>query len=126
MLRRSKAKREDPKNLNYDGGMRNPAEVVEGMPKALGLGLRIFAACERFLKSNRNALETAENYGTEACSLDEKTLDRWRGELRKAVGARGKLKAQLRSRWAFDSPIHSDSIRAWTSKTADADVEVAK
>ena len=32
MLKESSSKRADPRNLNYIGGMRNPAEVVEGMP----------------------------------------------------------------------------------------------
>ena len=126
MLRGSKAKREDPKNLNFVGGMRNPAEVVEGMPNALGLGLRIFAAWERFLKSNKAAMETAANYGTGSCYLDDRTLDRWGAELRKAVGARGKMRAQLKSKWAYTSPIQGDIVSAWTAKAADADVEVSK
>ena len=126
MLGESKAKREDPRNLNFLGGMRNPAEVVEGMPNALSLGLRIFAAWERFIKSNPSTLETAAAYGTEACDLDEKALDRWRAELRKAVGAKGKMKAQLKSKWTFTSPIHGDILEAWTMKAADPDTEVAK
>ena len=126
MLRGSKAKREDPKNLNFVGGMRNPAEVVEGMPNALGLGLRIFAAWERFLKSNKAAMEMAANYGTGSCYLDDRTLDRWGAELRKAVGARGKMRAQLKSKWAYTSPIQGDIVSAWTAKAADADVEVSK
>lgn len=126
MLRGSKAKREDPRNLNFVGGMRNPAEVVEGMPNALGLGLRIFAAWERFLKSNKAAMETAANYGTGSCYLDNGTLDRWKAELRKVVGARGKMRAQLKSKWAYTSPIQGDIVSAWTAKAADADVEVSK
>ena len=126
MLRESKAKREDPRNLNFLGGMRNPAEVVEGMPNALSLGLRIFAAWERFIKSNPSTLETAATYGTEACDFDEKALDRWRAELRKAVGAKGKMKAQLKSKWTFTSPIHGDLLEAWTTKAADPDTEVAR
>ena len=126
MMRNSKAKRDDPRNLNFVGGMRNPAEVVEGMPNALTLGLRVFAAWERFLKSNKAAMETAANYGTDSCHLDGRTLERWGAELRKVVGARGKMRAQLKSKWVYTSPIQSDIVSAWTSKAADADVEVAR
>ena len=44
MLKESKAKGSNPANLNFVGGMRNPTETVAGMPGALNLGLRIFAA----------------------------------------------------------------------------------
>ena len=125
MMRDSKAKKDDPKNLNYLGGMRNPAEVVEGMPNAQALGLRIFAAWERFSKTNPKALETASDYGTTDCTIDDRTLERWKGELRKVVGSRGKMAVQLRSKWAFTSPINHDIVEAWTQKAADPDTDVA-
>ena len=122
MLGESKAKREDPRNLNFLGGMRNPAEVVEGMPNALGLGLRIFAAWERFIKSNPSTRETAATYGTEACDLDEKALDRWRGRTTKGGGSKGEDEGAIE----VTSPIHGDLLEAWTTKAADPDTEVAR
>eukprot|EP00435_Cladocopium_sp_Y103_P032051 s2680_g8.t1 len=126
LLKESNARAADPAKLNYLGGMRNPAEVVAGMPNAQNLGMRIFAAWERFTKSSLVAMETAANYGTVDCNLDEPTVERWRGEMRKLVGSRGKLKAALKSKWAYKSPIQEDIVSAWTSKAADPDTEVAR
>ena len=99
MLKESKAKANDPANLKFLGGMRNPADAVAGMPSSLNLGLRIFAAWERFSKSNPVALETAGAYGTKDCTLDKGSVTRWKGELRKLIGSQGKPKVDLTSRW---------------------------
>ena len=59
--------------------MRNPADAVAGMPSSLNLGLRIFAAWERFSKSNPVALETAGAYGTKDCTLGQGVRDEMEG-----------------------------------------------
>ena len=126
MLRDSKAKSKNPALQNYLGGMRNPCESVKGMPTALSLGMRIFAAWERFTKSNPTAMETAAAYGSPDCELDQQTVERWRAELRKLVGSRGKRAIQLRSKWMFQTPLQQDLFEAWTRKSGDPDIEVAK
>lgn len=125
MLKESKAKANDPANLKFLGGMRNPADAVAGMPSSLNLGLRIFAAWERFSKSNPVALETAGAYGTKDCTLDKGSVTRWKGELRKLIGSQGKPKVDLTSRWVHKSPLEADIIRAWTRKAGDPDTVLA-
>eukprot|EP00435_Cladocopium_sp_Y103_P069897 s29_g34.t1 len=98
MLRESSAQAADPAKLNYVGGMRNPVDTVEGMSAAQNLGLRIFASWERLTRTNVVAMETAANYGTKDCQLCPTLVEQWRAELRKVVGSRGKLKANLKSR----------------------------
>lgn len=99
MLRESKAKGNNPANLNYLGGMRNPTETVAGMPGSLNLGLRVFAAWERFVRRNPLAVETSSTYGTADCKMDRPTVDKWKAELRKLVGSQGKPTVDLQSRW---------------------------
>ena len=125
MLKESKSKGNNPANLNFVGGMRNPVTTVAGMPGALNLGMRILASWERFYKSNRLAGEAAAAYGTPDCKLDEATVDRWKVELRRLVGSQGKRSVKLQSRWRYRSPLESDLIRAWTRKAGDPDTDLA-
>ena len=67
MLKESRAKSNDPANLKVVGGMRNLAETVAGMPGALNLGIRFFAARERFTTAKCLALETVATHGTKDC-----------------------------------------------------------
>lgn len=76
MLKESKAKGNNPASLNFLGGMRNPTEIVAGMPGSLNL----------FVRQNPLALETAATYSTADCRMDRPTVDRWRAELSKLVG----------------------------------------
>ena len=122
MLKESKAKKMDPSKLNYVGGMRDPASVVEGMPASLNLGVRIFAAWERFTSSHPLALETAAQYGAKDCSFDEKTVADWQADLRRLVASRGKQKMNLKSKWDYQSPLVLDLVEAWTRKSGDPDV----
>eukprot|EP00435_Cladocopium_sp_Y103_P001861 s2500_g1.t1 len=125
LFKDSKSKASDPAKLNFVGGMRDPANAVSGMPGAQSLGLRMFAAWERITRSNPIPTETAAEYGTEGCELDAKLVERWRGELRKLVGAQGRPKASLKSKWTYQSPLQGDIIRAWTAKVGDVDVDIA-
>ena len=125
MLKESKAKENNPANLNYLGGMRNPTETVEGMPSSLNLGLRIFAAWERFVSRNPRAVETSSTYGTADCKMDKPTVEKWKAELRKLVGSQGKPTVDLQSRWRYKSPLDADLIRAWTRKSGDPDTDLA-
>ena len=69
MLGSDRSKKGDPALLNFVGGMKDPAKVVAGMPALQALGLRIMGAWDRFIKNHRAALETAEAYGTEDCTI---------------------------------------------------------
>eukprot|EP00435_Cladocopium_sp_Y103_P009859 s2919_g2.t1 len=126
LLKEQSDKASDPAKLNYVGGMRNPTEAVSGMPAAQNLGLRIFAAWERFTRSNALAMEAAADYGTKECKLNAKVVEQWRAELRKLVGSKGKMKVNLKSRWAYQSPIQGDIVEAWTSRASDVDVDIAR
>ena len=126
MLKESRAKARDPSRLNFVGGMKNPAEVVQGRPTAMTLGIRIFAAWERFTKSHPEALETAATYGTKDCEMSDRTVEQWRGELRKLVGSRGKTAISLKSKWQFQSPLQADLFEAWTRKAGDPDTDLTE
>eukprot|EP00435_Cladocopium_sp_Y103_P075273 s22_g55.t1 len=126
MFKESSSKSSDPANLNFVGGMRNPVDTVSGMPAAQNLGIRIFAAWERLTRTNVVAMESAADYGTKDCQLCDRIIDQWRAELRKLVGSKGKLKANLKSRWTIRSPLQGDIVDAWTSRAADVDIDVGR
>ena len=116
MLRSSKAKSKNPSNQRYVGGMRNPADAAQGNPQSMALGMRVFAAWERFTKSHPEVTETAAQYGTKDCSMPERSIEAWRGELRKILASRGKQAVALKSKWEFTTPFDFGSVRSLDQK----------
>ena len=126
MLKPSQAKAENPARLNYLGGMRNPAEVVKGLPVGQALGAKIYKAWQDFVVKNKKAVKTAETYGTEQCKLDPNVVGAWRAELRRQTESRGKQPAIQQERFTYRSPLVLDIIEAWIKKSKDPDLAVAK
>ena len=83
-----------------------------------------WAAWERFTKSHPEATETAAQYGTKDCELGERSVEAWRGELRKMVGSRGRKAVQLSSKWQYATPLVHDLFEAWTRKSGDIDIDI--
>ena len=129
MLKPSQAKSQDPSKLNFLGGMRNPAEAIASLPNGEALGLRIYAAWERFVTTNPKALDTAETYGTLDCALDGGTMERWKAELRKLTGSRGLARCKLKlkpNKFVYESPITHDILEAWVRRSGDPDTDLAR
>ena len=121
-LRESKSAKTSMEQQVFVGGMRNPAVVVKGLPVLQNLGVRVFAAWERFFKSNPKAGEVAELYGSLDCAFDEKLVEAWKAELRKLVGAKGSPAVKLKG--TYVSPLDPEIISAWAAKGNDPETEV--
>lgn len=65
VLKPSQAKKGEPSQRSYLGGMRNPAASVRSMPGLQNMGARIQRSWERLVRRKPEALELAANYGTQ-------------------------------------------------------------
>ena len=126
MLKGSKAKTEDPARLDFLGGMRNPAEVVKGMPNGQALGEEVYKAWQAYVRKDKRALKAAETYGTPECILDPNTVGSWRAELRRLTESKGKQSAVLKQKYEYRSPLVGDIVEAWTRKARDPDTPLTK
>ena len=64
LLREENKKEQRFDQQTFVGGMKNPAEVVEGLPSLQNLGRRIMGAWERHCNRYPHCLKVAETYGT--------------------------------------------------------------
>ena len=126
MLKGSKAKAEDPARLDFLGGMRNPAEVVKGMPNGQALGEEVYKAWQAFVGKDKRALKAAETYGTPECTLDPHTVGSLRAELRRLTESKGKQAAVLKQKYEYRSPLVGDIVEAWTRKARDPDTPLIR
>ena len=126
MLKGSKAKAEDPARLDFLGGMRNPAEVVKGMPNGQALGEEVYRAWQAYVRKDKRALKAAETYGTPECILDPNTVGSWRAELRRLTESKGKQSAVLKQKYEYRSPLVGDIVEAWTRKARDPDTPLTR
>ena len=110
----------------FVGGMKNPAEVVEGMPTLQNLGRRIMGAWERHCNHYPHCLKVAETYGTPECVLEEKWVKKWKEELKKLTGAKGAPTLKLKGKWNYTSPLDQNLYEAWGKRGNDPEVEVPK
>ena len=122
MLKRSKAKSADPKQMDYIGGMRHPFKVVQPLSNLMTTGLRVRAAWESFIKQHPKAIKVAEDYGTKDCNLDERMVNEWKSRLRKTLGAKAPPKLKVLPKYVFRSPLDAELFEAWINKANDPDV----
>ena len=108
----------------FVGGMKNPMEVVEGIPTLQNLGRRIWGAWERHCMNNPKVLKVGEEYGSEDCELEAHLVERWKEELRKLTGAKGAPAIKLTGKWAYQSPMDGNLIEAWCRRGGDPETEV--
>ena len=126
MLKESQKKEQKLDQQDFVGGMKNPAEVVEGLPTLQNLGRRILGAWERLCGQNPQITKVGETYGSPDCVLEKKWVDRWKGELRKLTGAKGASTVKLKGKWAYQSPLDGNLFEAWGRRANDPETEVAK
>ena len=125
MLKKSTAKASDPKLLDYVGGMKDPAKVVQPMSNLLSLGLRIKAGWESFCRERPDALEVAESYGTPNCTMKEDVVSAWKTKLRRLVGAKGAPSLKVTGKFEYKSPLDPELVEAWCAKGNDPEKHVA-
>ena len=78
MLKEEKQKEKRLDQQGFVGGMKNPMEVVEGLPTLQNLGRRIWGAWERHCMNNPKVLKVGEQYGSEDCKLEGHLVERWK------------------------------------------------
>ena len=108
----------------YVGGMRNPAVVVKGMPTMVNFGVRVRAAWESFIKTNKEALKVAEDYGTLHCDYIEKVLDNWKAKLKMTVGAKSPPKSRKEENIPYRSPLDPELLQGWIDRGGDPEANV--
>ena len=123
LLKEEKKKEQQLGQQGFVGGMKNPTEVVEGLPTLQNLGRRILGAWERFCNQFPAAVKVGETYGSKECQWDERLVTKW---LKKITGAKGESTLKLASRWSFRSPLQGNLFEAWGRRGNDPETEVPK
>ena len=126
LLREETKKEQKFDQQMFVGGVKNPAEVVEGFPTLQNLGRRILGAWERRCNHYPHCLKVAETYGAIECVLEEKWVMKWKEELRKLTGAKGAPTVKLKGKWNYTSPLDQGLYEAWGRRGNDPEVEVPK
>ena len=117
-------KEQDLGQQAFIGGLKNPAEVVAGLPTLQNLGRQILGAWDRHCNRYPAATKVGESYGTPDCNLEKKMIERWKEELRKLTGARGEGSLKLKGKWTFTSPLEGNLFEAWGGRGGDPETEV--
>ena len=76
MMRDNLRKSEKPNMLDFVGGMRDPAKVVEHHPAMANWGVEIWSAWCKFVRKYERALQVAKQYGTKECSFERDLVER--------------------------------------------------
>ena len=124
LLKEDKKKEQDLGQQVFIGGLKNPTEVVEGLPTLQNLGRQILGAWDRHCNKYPMAVKVGESYGTPDCSLEGRMIERWKEELRKLTGARGGGTLRLKGKWSFTSPLEGNLFEAWGRRGGDPETEV--
>ena len=124
LLKEDKKKEQDLGQQVFVGGLKNPTEVVEGLPTLQNLGRQILGAWDRHCNKYPMAVKVGESYGTPDCSLEGRMIERWKEELRKLTGARGGGTLRLKGKWSFTSPLEGNLFEAWGRRGGDPETEV--
>ena len=126
-VKESKKKTENPGQLDFVGGMRDPLKVIEGMPSLLNLGLKLWKEWNAFLETEgEEALRVAEDYGSSVCRFNQKYVAKWKDRIKELVGAGEAATTTLRARHEYVSPLDPELIEAWTRRSGDPDTSVAQ
>ena len=124
MVREGKGNSDIPKNAMYVGGMRNPAKAVRGLPTLENLGKRVNASWQAFVKRHPEALNLAESYGTQEVQVSEQVKEKWKEELKRLTGCRGKQRVVLKEKEIYTTPIDTDLLEAWVRRAGDPEGQV--
>ena len=120
-LKASTAKKEDPVQAVYVGGMRHPARTLRSMGVAQSLGVKIQGAWNHFSEANPQTMETAERYGTKECELDPEVILKWKETLKTLLEAKDPPGVQLVDNREYKSKLDAELFESWIEKSADPD-----
>ena len=126
VLKPSQAKKGEPSQKSYLGGMRNPAASVRSMPGLQNMGARIHRSWERLVKRKPEVLELAANYGTQQCEIKEDLVEEWKRELKQLFNVEAEEVTKLVEKDGYRSEVDPGILEGWTKSSGDPDVAVAK
>ena len=78
MLKEESKKSSKPDQLDFVGGMRDPAKVVERFPTMMNWGKDMNVIWTEFARDNPKVLEVAKKYGTDRCEFDIDLVMKWK------------------------------------------------
>ena len=114
-----KKMRREQENAHYVGGMRNPAISVSKLTRLKEVGMDIRRMWSHFVKDFPEVLDTARDYGSEHCYLEEKAKKEWTWALEGILKAGEFQDAVLKEPWEFTSPLNAKLWEAWFRCAAD-------
>ena len=120
----SKKKRREGENEHYVGGMRNPAKAVSRLSKLAETGKDIRRLWTRFLREYPQAVETAEEYGSENCQLKENVLKAWTDCIEHFLKVKEFDEVVLRPPERFTSPLNAKLLEAWRKHSGDPEMDL--
>ena len=124
-LRASQAKKQDPKQQVYLGGMRHPARTIRTMAAAQSWGWKIQGAWNNFCEAHPKVMEVAEKYGSPECEIDENLVKEWNERLRDILKAK-EPKVLLTDNKRYRSKLDGELLAAWIDRVQDPDVSIPK
>ena len=88
------------------------------------MGKKINACWQGFIKKYPEALNLAESYGTKDVQVDERTVQKWKEELKRLTGCRSKPNLVLKEKDAYETPVDTDLLEAWVHRSGDPEGQV--
>ena len=123
-VKRSKRSIRDEENDLALGGMRNPWAAVKRLSKVAEVGRDIARLWRHFVQRWPEALDTARDYGSKACSVLPECVEAWRKELMQLL--RGKpSQVVLKEKIEFSSPLQANLWEAWQQASSDPEKYIA-
>ena len=112
MLKEDSKKANRPEQLDFVGGMRDPAKVVERFPTMMNWGKDMNVIWTEFARDNPKVLEVAKKYGTDRCEFDIDLVMKWKKRLKEMMGI-PEVPQHTTSPEEYRSPLDPDILEAW-------------
>ena len=123
MLKESGKKSDRPELLDFVGGMRDPAKVVERFPTMMNWGKDMNVIWTEFARDNPKVLEVAKKYGTDRCEFDIDLVMKWKKRLKEMMGI-PEIPQHTTGSDEYRSPLDPDILEAWADLSGDPEKEV--
>ena len=123
MLKEESKKSSKPDQLDFVGGMRDPAKVVERFPTMMNWGKDMNVIWTEFARDNPKVLEVAKKYGTDRCEFDIDLVMKWKRRLKEMMGI-PEIPQHTTSPEEYRSPLDPDILEAWADLSGDPEKEV--
>lgn len=125
-LQEVRKKSEVPGALVHVGGMRDPHKAVLGLPTVHAMGNKLWKAWEDFIKDKPEAMDIAEQYGTENCSENVDLTKEWKAKLRNLWGGVGLKAAKETEETFYKTPVEANLLEAWVKTSGDPEKWVTR